>query len=255
MIILLSPAKTLDLTPLKKNVELTIPIFNQQANQLNSILKKKKSAQLKKLMGISDQLAALNVERNQQFSASPLNEQLKQAVFMFKGDVYIGLQIETFSDAELLKAQEKLRILSGLYGLLKPLDGIQAYRLEMGTELSNKKGKNLYSFWGDSITKQLNKELTEHKYSTLINLASNEYFSAVKAKKISVPIITPRFLDMSNGSYKMISFFAKKARGLMALYIIKNNCTTADDLIAFNSEGYMYNESLSKKNQPTFTRG
>ena len=201
-------------------------------------------------MDISPKLAELNRERFQDFG----KQDKIAAAFAFAGDTYKGLDIKTMSSDDILWAQKHLRILSGLYGLLKPLDLMQAYRLEKGTKLDTARGKNLYEFWGDIITNHLNDALAAQGDDTLINLASNEYFKSVKKKALNANIITPSFKDWKNGQYKMISFFAKKARGLMARYIIENKLTQVEALKSFNYGGYQYNEELSKNNDWVFTR-
>ena len=207
-----------------------------------------------KLMGLSDKLGALNYERFQEWSA-PFNEQnARQAVLAFKGDVYQGLGADSMSNAELQWAQDHLRILSGLYGLLRPLDLMQAYRLEMGTKFANQRGGDLYSFWDGIITAELNEQLTDAD-AVLLNLASNEYFKAVKQKNIRARIVTPVFMDSKDGKYKIISFFAKKARGLMAAFIIKGKITDVEDIKNFDSDGYSFNSALSEGDRWVFTRG
>jgi len=205
-------------------------------------------------MGISPKLAQLNFERFINWQLPFSTDNAKQALLAFKGDVYTGLDAYSLNEDELQTAQNDLRILSGLYGVLKPLDLIQAYRLEMGKKLQTKKGNNLYEFWGDKITKEINKSLIAKNDKYLINLASNEYFKAVVKKKVKAEIITPVFKDFKNGQYKVISFFAKKARGLMTRFIIQNKITDPEHLKAFNSEGYNFNPQLSKNTELVFTR-
>eukprot|EP01137_Pigoraptor_chileana_P035666 Opistho-2@30057 len=203
-------------------------------------------------MEISDKLAELNWQRNQEWHTPFTKDNARPAVYAFDGDVYHGLDVYTMPTDKLDALQEKLRILSGLYGLLKPLDLMQAYRLEMGTSLPIGKSKNLYEFWKKTITKELNSELK--KDDLFINLASNEYFGAVDAKALKVPVITPEFKDYKDGKLKMISFFAKKARGLMVRYILDTNAKTIDDLKGFNYEGYAFDANLSKGTTLVFTR-
>ena len=204
-------------------------------------------------MSISDKLSELNWQRNQHRNLTEINlENARQAIYAFNGEVYIGLDSYTLSDQKMEVLQKKLRILSGLYGLLKPLDLMQPYRLEMGTKLPIGKSKNLYEFWKETITKHLNSELENGEL--FVNLASNEYFEAVDVKKLKVPVITPEFKDYKDGKLKTISFFAKKARGLMVRYIIDNNCETIDDLKNFNCEGYAFDQNLSLANTLVFTR-
>jgi len=208
---------------------------------------------LSSLMDISDKLADLNWQRNQERNLDNFTpENSRQAVFAFNGDVYVGLDVYSLSEDKIILLQDKLRILSGLYGLLKPLDLMQPYRLEMGTKFSVGKNKNLYDYWKTKITKALNTELQEGEL--FINLASNEYFDAIDAKALKVPVITPEFKDYKDGKLKMISFFAKKARGMMVRYIIETNAETIDDLKGFNYEGYAFDENLSKGNKLVFTR-
>jgi len=252
MKIVISPAKSLNFEKVLPKVKHSEALFLKEARQVHKILKQKSPAALSKLMDISDKLADLNWKRNQDWK-TPFNpENARQAVFAFDGDVYTGLDAYSIPMEKWDDLQECLRILSGLYGLLKPLDLIQAYRLEMGTKLPIGESKNLYDFWKTTVTKSLNKELK--KGELLINLASNEYFSAVDVKALKVPVITPEFKDYKNGKLKIISFFAKKARGMMVRYIIDTNAKTVDDLKGFNYEGYQFDANLSKGNHLVFTR-
>lgn len=205
------------------------------------------------LMGISKNLAMLNADRYQQWETE--NDMVKQAVFAFKGDVYTGLNAETMSDIELEFAQRHLRILSGLYGWLRPLDLIQAHRLEMGTKLAVGKHENLYDYWQKKVVAQLLSELKHLQSNLIINLASNEYFDLIGHGLSGIQYVSPAFKEYKNGEYKMISFFAKKARGLMASFIIRNKIDQPEDLIAFDLEGYHFNASLSTPSKPVFTRG
>ena len=218
------------------------------------MLKKKKPAQLAKLMDISPKLAELNFQRFQAWNPVFTPENSWQSVLMFNGDVYQGLKAETFTASDFEIAQQKLRILSGVYGLLKPLDLIQPYRLEMGTNLSVARKKNLYDFWKTKITAKLNDELSLNDHKLLINLASNEYFSAIDTKKLKARIITPSFKENKDSKYQMVSFFAKRARGLMSRFIIQNNISDPEELKAFDSEGYYFNNQLSGENDWVFTR-
>lgn len=252
MKIVISPAKSLNFEKQLPTETFTEPQFLKQATTIQRTLKKKKPKALSELMDISDKLAELNWHRNQEWQTPFTKDNARPAVYAFDGDVYHGLDVYSLPTDKLDALQEKLRILSGLYGLLKPLDLIQAYRLEMGTSLPIGKNKNLYEFWKKTITKELNSELK--KGDLFINLASNEYFSAVDAKALKVPVITPEFKDYKDGKLKMISFFAKKARGLMARYIIDTNAKTLDDLKGFNYEGYGFDANLSKGNTLVFTR-
>ncbi len=254
MKIIISPAKTLDFESGLPVSQHTVPVFLTAAKKIHRVLKKKKPKELMELMDISDNLADLNWRRNQAkaFGCKIPGENSRQAVYAFKGDVYIGLDAYTIPEDKIDVLQQKLRILSGLYGLLKPLDLIQPYRLEMGTNLPVGESKNLYEFWKPAVTKALNKELK--KGELFVNLASNEYFSAVDVKALKVPVITPEFRDYKDGELKMISFFAKKARGMMVRYIIDSGAETFDDLKMFNYEGYAFDANLSKGNKLVFTR-
>jgi cytoplasmic iron level regulating protein YaaA (DUF328/UPF0246 family) len=209
---------------------------------------------IRALMGVSEQIAHLNHERFMNWQSESNSDNAKQAVLAFKGDVYTGLQAETLSEDDLDFAQTRLRILSGLYGLLRPLDLMQPYRLEMGLKFANQRGKNLYEFWGEQLTDTLNADLVSAKTDVLINLASNEYFKAVKPKLLNADIITPQFKDLKNGQYKMISFFAKKARGVMARYIIDNRITEPKALKSFSEAGYYYSDAQSQGDQWVFLR-
>ncbi|NMH24828.1 peroxide stress protein YaaA [Flavobacterium solisilvae] len=252
MKIVISPAKSLNFEKELPTNRFSEPKFLKEATTIQKTLKKKKPKQLMALMDISDKLAELNWQRNQDWQTPFTTENARPAVYVFDGDVYQGLDVYTLSEDKLDVLQNKLLILSGLYGLLQPLDLMQPYRLEMGTSLPIGRNKNLYEFWKKTITKQLNSEL--QKDELFINLASTEYFSAVDAKALKVPVITPEFKDYKDGKLKMISFFAKKARGLMVRYIIDTNAETIDDLKAFNYEGYAFDESLSSGNKLVFTR-
>jgi cytoplasmic iron level regulating protein YaaA (DUF328/UPF0246 family) len=252
MKIVISPAKSLNFEKQLPTLNYTEPQFLKQATIIQNTLKKKKPKQLSELMDISEKLAELNWQRNQEWKPPFTLENARQAIYAFDGDVYTGLDVYELANDKLAVLQNKLRILSGLYGLLKPLDLIQAYRLEMGTTLPIGKNKNLYEFWKKTITQSLNDELETGEL--FINLASNEYFSAVDVKALKVPVITPEFKDYKDGKLKMISFFAKKARGMMVRYIIDTNAETIDDLKGFNYEGYAFDANLSKGNTLVFTR-
>ncbi|MDO7083805.1 peroxide stress protein YaaA [Pseudocolwellia sp. AS88] len=254
MLIVVSPAKKLDFETPSPTNKFTQSDLLEHSQELINRCVKLTPADLSSLMSISDQLAGLNAARFGEWSLPFTPENAKQAVLAFSGDVYTGLQAYDFSEESFDFAQQHLRILSGLYGLLKPLDLVQAYRLEMGTKLDNDRGANLYQFWGDIITDNLNAALAEQGDDVLINLASNEYFKSVKKKSLKATIVTPAFKDWKNGQYKMISFYAKKARGLMANYIIENKISKLEDLKNFNSAGYEYSEDLSKGNDWVFTR-
>jgi len=252
MKIVISPAKSLDFESTLPTSHYTEASFLKEANTVHRVLKKKKPKQLSELMDISEKLADLNWQRNQEWATPFTPENARPAVYAFNGDVYVGLDAFSLPAEKLPVLEDKLRILSGLYGLLKPLDLIQPYRLEMGTKLPVGKSKDLYEFWKPKITKALNSELK--KDELFINLASNEYFSAVDKKALKVPVITPEFKDYKDGKLKMISFFAKKARGMMVRYIIDTDAQTIDDLKGFNYEGYQYDANLSKGNTLVFTR-
>lgn len=253
MKIVISPAKSLDFERELPNARFTQPHFIQQAERLNKVLAKKRPNALSKLMGISSNLAELNWERNQKFSLPFTSENSRPAVYAFNGDVYQGLDAYTISENRLDALQDTLRILSGLYGILKPFDLIQPYRLEMGTQLRIARKKNLYDFWKKQLTEHLNAELEENEL--FINLASNEYFGAIDEKKLKVPVITPIFKDWKNDKLKVISFFAKKARGSMVRYIIENDVKMLDDIMGFNLDDYIFSqEHTLKDNQPVFIR-
>jgi len=206
-------------------------------------------------MNISADLGNLNYERYQTWHLPFTPENAKQAVLAFNGDVYTGLDAPALPEEKLKLAQQKLRILSGLYGVLKPLDLMQPYRLEMGTKFGVGRAKDLYAFWGNKITKNIQEAVNESGSKILVNLASNEYYKSIDSKKLDAEIVTPAFKDMKNGEYKMISFFAKKARGLMTRFILEHNIDNAGDLQAFDADGYVFNPRLSKPRKPVFTRG
>ncbi len=252
MKIVISPAKSLDFETQTPTDQFTQGVFLSQAEKLNKVLRDKSPKQLSKLMSISDKLGELNWQRNQDWQLPFTNKNARQAVFAFKGTVYEGLDPYTISPEKFDQLQEKLRILSGQYGILKPLDLMQAYRLEMGTKLKVGQKDNLYKFWGDALTKTLNEEMKEGE--ALINLASNEYFKVLNKKLLKASLITPVFKDFKNGKLKMISFYAKKARGLMVRYIIDNNIEKAKDLIGFNYGGYAFDSNLSTETELVFTR-
>lgn len=254
MLMVISPAKTLDYTSPVKLKEHTEPEHIKQSEQLIKQLKKLSVQDVASLMSISDKLAALNVARFAEWSTKFTTDNARQAILAFKGDVYTGLAAEDFSAKDYKFAQKHLRILSGLYGVLRPLDLMQPYRLEMGTKLTNSKGKDLYEFWGEQITEWLNKAITEQGDGILLNLASNEYFKSVKTKQLDAKIIDVDFKDLKNGQYKIISFYAKKARGMMARYVIKNQLKEVEQLKQFDSEGYYYSEEHSTASKLVFLR-
>jgi len=252
MKIVISPAKSLNLDKELPTSLFTEAVFLKQAEIIQNTLKKKKPKQLMELMAISEKLGDLNWQRNQDWQLPFTAKNARPAIYTFDGEVYTGLDVYSLPVEKVTVLQDKLRILSGLYGVLKPLDLMQAYRLEMGTSIKIGTKKNLYEFWKKSLTDYLNSEL--NKEELFVNLASNEYFSAVDTKKLKVPVITPEFKDYKDGKLKMISFFAKKARGLMVRYIIDTNAETVDDLKGFNYEGYAFDSNLSEGNKLVFTR-
>ncbi|WP_312277816.1 peroxide stress protein YaaA [Kosakonia cowanii] len=254
MLILISPAKTLDYQSPLATERYTQPALLEHSQQLIKTARTLSAPQIKKLMGISDKLADLNATRFHDWQPDFTPENARQALLAFKGDVYTGLQAETFSDADFDFAQRHLRMLSGLYGVLRPLDLMQPYRLEMGIRFENERGKDLYQFWGDIITDTLNEALTEQGDEIVVNLASDEYFRAVKPKKLNARIIKPVFLDEKNGTFKVISFYAKKARGLMSRYIIEQRLTKPEQLTGFNREGYFFDEVASTPDELVFKR-
>lgn len=254
MLTVLSPAKTLDYETAPITQSATLPRFMDQSALLVEDARGLNPDDIRALMGVSEQIAHLNHERFMNWQSESTSDNAKQAVLAFKGDVYTGLQAETLSEDDLDFAQTRLRILSGLYGLLRPLDLMQPYRLEMGLKFTNQRGRNLYEFWGEQLTDTLNADLVSAKTGVLINLASNEYFKAVKPKLLNADIITPQFKDLKNGQYKMISFFAKKARGLMARYIIDNRITEPEALKSFSEAGYYYSDEQSQGDQWVFLR-
>jgi cytoplasmic iron level regulating protein YaaA (DUF328/UPF0246 family) len=254
MIILLSPAKTLDFETPPHTRKHSKAVFLKQASELVDQLSGYSPKKLSSLMGISDKLAKENSERYQNWKTPFSLNNAKQSVLAFKGDVYTGLDAGSLKSADLDFAQKHLRILSGLYGLLHPLDLIQPYRLEMGTSLKTDHGNDLYAFWGEQITRQLNKELKTEKSGTVINLASNEYFKSVKQDLLNATVVTPVFKDEKNGKYKIISFYAKKARGMMAAYIIKNRIRKVEDLKKFKTSGYRFSASESSDTELVFKR-
>ena len=254
MIIVLSPAKTLDYE-FETDGNHSVPSFLSQSSKLIGQLKKKEPKDIASLMGLSDKLATLNYDRYQSWTASKkASNDSKPSLLVFKGDVYQGLQAEDLSKNEMNFAQKHVRILSGLYGILRPLDLMKPYRLEMGTKLETTQGKNLYEFWGDKIQKNVLDELKNQKSDLLINLASKEYFTVLGKVPEDVNVISPAFKDYKNGKYKIISFYAKKARGLMARWIIQNKITDFENLKDFDVEGYKYSKAESTSTTPVFLR-
>ena len=253
MKILISPAKSLNLEKIPSKVKSSDIIFRNEAWEIAKVLKQKTPKELSELMSISEKLANLNWSRNQDYTKEMIDDKSKQAIFAFNGEVYNGIDVANMSESGLEYLQNNLRILSGQYGILKPLDLIMPYRLEMGTKLSVNNSKNLYDFWGSKITDKINSELSED--DIVVNLASNEYFKSIKKDILKAKIITPIFKDYKNGKLKTISFFAKKARGLMVRYMAENNIVDNVELLKeFNVEGYMYDPKLSDKKNLTFIR-
>ncbi|MBF8999298.1 MULTISPECIES: peroxide stress protein YaaA [Vibrio] len=254
MLIVVSPAKTLDYDSPLPTERHTLPEFIEHSAELIDVCKKLSPQDIAQLMKVSDKIAGLNVARFAQWSTQFDFDNSRQAIFAFKGDVYTGLDAESLSEDDLEYAQNHLRMLSGLYGLLKPLDLMQPYRLEMGTKLANPRGTNLYQFWGNIITDKINQTLKEQDEEVLINLASNEYFKAVKPKAVAGDVVTPVFKDCKNGQYKVISFYAKKARGMMARYIIENKIESVQELQNFDTAGYYYVPAESTATELVFKR-
>lgn len=252
MKIVISPAKSLDCESQISVGTYTQPAFLEKSELLAEVLKKKSPRQLSKMMSISDNLGQLNYERNQNWHLPFTPENARQAIFMFKGEVYRGIDIGTVPVKKLDQLQDKLRILSGQYGLLKPLDLIQPYRLEMGTRLKVGRKGNLYQFWDTTITDALNRELVEDEL--FVNLASAEYFKAIRPNLLKVPVITPVFKDYKNGEYKTIMTYAKMARGFMVRYIIDNDIETIEGIKGFNREGYAFDANMSTDTELVFTR-
>ncbi|WP_158781893.1 peroxide stress protein YaaA [Pantoea sp. BAV 3049] len=254
MLMVISPAKTLDFESELATDRFTQPALLDDSRKLIEVARKLTPVQIGKLMSISDKLADLNAGRFQNWQTPFSPDNARQAILAFKGDVYTGLQAETFKEKDFDFAQQHLRMLSGLYGLLRPLDLMQPYRLEMGIKLENPAGKDLYSFWGDRLTVVLNEALAEQGDDVLINLASDEYFKAVKPKKLNGRIIKPVFLDEKNGKFKVISFYAKKARGLMSRYIIEHRLSKPAQLKKFDVDGYFFVADESNEHELVFKR-
>ncbi len=254
MLMVISPAKTLDYDTPPVIEQSTQPRFVEHSVELIDVLREKSPQDIAKLMSLSDKLASLNVARYGSWERESTPQNAKQALLAFKGDVYTGLNAEDFSADDFAFAQQHLRMLSGLYGLLRPLDLMQPYRLEMGTKLANARGKDLYAFWGERISQWLNEDLAAQGDEVLLNLASQEYFGAVKPKALNARIIDTVFKDQKNGQYKIISFYAKKARGLMARYVIKERLQDPEGLKDFNLDGYRFDPASSSENQLVFLR-
>lgn len=254
MLMVISPAKTLDFESPLATRQFTQPALLDESQRLIEIARRLTPAQIGSLMSISDKLALLNAERFNDWHPPFTPDNARQAILAFKGDVYTGLAAESLDKADFDFAQRHLRILSGLYGLLRPLDLMQAYRLEMGTRLENPAGKDLYAFWGEKLTTALNAALKDQDEEVLINLASDEYFKALQPKKINARIIKPVFLDEKNGKFKVISFYAKKARGLMSRYIIQQRLTDPAQLKQFDLDGYRFAAEESSEAEWVFKR-
>lgn len=254
MLMIISPAKTLDFDTPPTTQTHDIPRFLSDSQQLIDTAKQLSPADISALMKISEKLGILNYERFHDWQTPFTPANAKQALLAFKGDVYTGLNAETLCEDGLRWANEHLAILSGLYGVLRPLDLMQAYRLEMGTKLENPRGKNLYEFWGSQVTDAINAQLSKADQPVLINLASNEYYKVIQPKSVAANIITPVFKDEKNGHYKIISFYAKKARGLMARWVIDNRIDNPKDLVNFNVDGYFYDKATSDAKTLVFKR-
>jgi len=254
MMIVLSPAKSLDFDTPVPTEQFSQPAFLDDAGKLMKTLRQLTPEDLSSLMKISSKLGELNVERNHNWHTPFTQDNARQALFAFTGDVYVGLEAHSLGSKDLEYAQQHLRILSGLYGVLRPLDLIQAYRLEMGTSLQHDTTANLYSFWGDRLAAHLNDELAANKGKALLNLASQEYFRAVNERVLSEPVISPIFRDYKNGTYKIISFYAKKARGMMAAWVIRNRIKDPHALQDFDVDGYRFSAADSTPSEPVFLR-
>ena len=255
MLILVSPAKTLDYESELDVKDFSVAPLLSDSELLIKELQQKNPDDLSSLMGLSEKLSLLNFDRNMNWTRpTKPSDSARQAIFAFKGDVYQGLDASSLSKSEIKYANKNLCILSGLYGLLKPLDLMYPYRLEMGTKMKNNRGNNLYEFWGSKVTELLNDLAIENRSKAIVNLASVEYFSVLKTDQINLPIINPVFKDYKNGQYKIVSFFAKKARGLMSRFIIQNKIKKSEDLMDFNLDGYRYSKKESKENSPVFLR-
>lgn len=255
MITLLSPAKTLDYESPLPVIDFSVPKNLRQSKQLIKALRKKDPQDLSDLMGLSEKLANLNFERNMNWEPPVKHsDDIRQAIFAFKGDVYTGLSAYSLKKSDINFLDKHVRILSGLYGILKPLDLMSPYRLEMGTKLETSEGKDLYEFWGQEITNSINESISTHKSKYILNLASVEYFSSVKKDLLNGEVISPVFKDYKNGKYKIISFFAKKARGSMTRYLVENRIDSPKDISGFDYDGYKYSKSESTEYSPVFLR-
>lgn len=254
MLILLSPAKTLDLDTPSRTSRVTQPVFLDEAASLASTARRLSAPKLRELMKLSDSLATLNRDRFKAWQPEHNGDDVRPAIQAFRGDVYVGLDADTLDDDDLAFAQERLRILSGLYGVLKPLDLMRAYRLEMGTRLATRRGKSLYDFWGDRVAKALDAEAESLGATPIVNLASNEYFGVVEKPGLATPVVSPVFLDEKNGDYKIISFFAKRARGALARYLVTERAESANALEGFKGLGYRYSKRDSSPEAPVYRR-
>ncbi|MFW1762143.1 peroxide stress protein YaaA [Acinetobacter calcoaceticus] len=254
MLALISPAKTLDYETALPTDEFTQPRLLEHSAQLIEVCRKLSASEIANLMSVSEKIATVNADRFRDWKPEFDFSNARQAIYAFKGDVYTGLDAYHLKDKDIDFAQQHLRMLSGLYGLLRPLDLMMPYRLEMGTKLKNLRGHNLYEFWGEIITNQINEDLAAIKTELLVNLASDEYYKSVNEKKIKAEIVKPVFLDQKNGKYKVISFYAKKARGLMARFIIENQLNKAEDIKAFNTDGYYFDAENSSAKELVFKR-
>ncbi|MBL1234484.1 MAG: peroxide stress protein YaaA [Rhodobiaceae bacterium] len=254
MLVCVSPAKALDFSPLERSVDVQAPRFLAQSEVLGGVAKKCTRSDFKSLMKLSDALSDLTYQRFQSFAPRANDRERKAAVFAFNGDTYRGLDAASMSDEAVDYAQDHLRILSGLYGVLRPLDEIEPYRLEMGIRLANPEGKDLYAFWRETVTASLSAELENQTHAVLVNCASVEYFKAVDPKALAGRIVTPVFKEERGGVAKIVSFHAKRARGMMARFIIDHKVSTAEGITAFNEDGYIYRPKLSEPDQPVFTR-
>ena len=252
MLVVISPAKRLDWA--ERQVDMTEPAFGEDAMRLAKTMRNLTLGDLKGLMDLSDDLAKLNRDRFKSYAAEPDADAVRPAALAFAGDTYQGLEAASLDDDEMAWAQEHLRILSGLYGVLRPLDAIQQYRLEMGSRLKTRRGKSLYDYWGDDLAKALNAQAEEIGANVLVNCASQEYFGAVPVKTLKMKVVTPQFFEDKNGTPKIVSFYAKKARGAMARYIIQNRITSPESLLDFDIGGYVYSPELSTEDKPAFLR-
>ncbi len=254
MLMLLSPAKNMTFDAAPDAPRATKPVFSKDTAELSETTRKLTRGKLKSLMGISEKLADLNYDRFQAFDPAGKSKSAKQAALAFNGDVYLGLDAATLDEDDLKFAQDHLRILSGMYGLLRPLDAIQPYRLEMGSRLKNPRGQNLYDFWGDKLAKEINKAVRAHEDQTVVNLASHEYFSAVDKNALKAPVVTPVFKEEKDGKLRQLMFYAKRARGAMARWATQNRIEKTEDLKAFSVDGYNFSKPLSSDEVWVFTR-